>query len=79
MALQAHAGVGRAHAGPVVHHLHQLLAGLFHNELHLGGVGIDGIFQQLLDHRGGTLHHLAGRNLVGEVFGEQVNDIGHRM
>ena len=77
VALQAHAGIGGAHAGAVVDYLHQLLAGLFHNELHLGGAGIDGIFQQLLHHRGGALHHFAGRNLVGEVFGKQVNDIGH--
>ena len=71
------ASVGR-HARAVVHHLHQLLAGLFHNELDLRGTSIDGIFQQLLHHRGGALHHLAGRNLVGEVFGEQVNNVGHR-
>ena len=29
---------------------------------HGGGPGVDGVFHQLLHHRGGTLHHLTGGN-----------------
>jgi hypothetical protein len=78
VALQAHPGIGGRHARAVVDHLHKLLTRFFHNELNLSGASIDGIFQQLLHHGGGALHHFAGRNLVGEVFGKQVNNIGHR-
>ena len=35
----------------------------------LGGTGIHGIFQQLLDHGGRTLHHFAGGDEVGNMGG----------
>ena len=70
VALKTHAGVRFGHARAVVHHLYQALAGVFHDERDLGGFGVDGIFYEFLDHRSGPLHHLAGRDLVGDGFGE---------
>ena len=40
------------------------------------GAGVDGIFQQLLYHRGGALHHLAGGNEVGHMAVQNL-DVGH--
>ena len=37
------------------------------------GPGVDGVFQQLLHHRGGALHHLAGGDEVGHVAVQDLN------
>ena len=41
-----------------------------------GGFGVDGIFQQLLHHRGRTLHHLSGGNQLRHLRRKQAN-FGH--
>jgi len=46
------------------------------------GAGIERVFQQLLQYRGGTLDHLAGGNLVDQCIGQQADgarkvDFGH--
>ena len=54
-------------AAAVVAHPDQ--AGAARLQLHLDAraAGVDGVLHQLLDHRGGALHHLAGGDLVGET------------
>ena len=42
-----------------------------------GGSCIDGVFQKLLDHAGGTLHHLAGGDQVRHMGGQLLN-VRHR-
>ncbi len=36
----------------------------------LGGAGVEGVFQQFLDHGGGPLHHLAGGDLGNQLVGQ---------
>ena len=40
-------------------------AAAFDMDIDAGGAGVHTVFQQLLDHRGRPLHHLAGGDLVG--------------
>ena len=40
---------------------------LLHLDLDLGGARVQGVLQQLLHHRGGPLHHLAGGDLVDQL------------
>ena len=44
-------------------------------DLHGQGVrpGVDSVLHELLDHRRGPLHHLAGGNLVGELRRQNLN------
>ena len=42
-----------------------------------GGAGVEGVLQQLLDHRGGPVHHLAGGDLVGNLVGKNA-DAAHK-
>jgi hypothetical protein len=37
------------------------------------GAGIERVFEQFLDHGRGTVHHLAGGDLVGDLVGEYVD------
>ena len=59
----------RAHAAAVIGDPEEGHAAV--PDLHgdLGGSGIHGVFQQLLDHGGRTLHHLAGGDEVGNMGG----------
>ena len=47
-------------AAAVVAHPDQLGAALLHVDGDLAGAGVERVFQQLLEHRGGALHPLAG-------------------
>ena len=38
-----------------------------------GGAGVDGVFQQLLDHGGGAFHHLPGGDQLGGMLVEYLN------
>ena len=64
-------------AAAVVAHPDQLGAALLHVHGDLAGAGVERVFQQLLKHRGGALHHLAGGDLVGEP-GIQPMNLCHR-
>ena len=64
-------------AAAVVAHPDQLGAALLHIHGDLAGAGVERVFQQLLKHRGGALHHLAGGDLVGEP-GIQPMNLCHR-
>ena len=60
---------------PIVRH-----ADLFYpplSKLHhdLAGVGVDAVFQHLLQGGGGTLHDLPGRNLADEQIGEKLDSV----
>ncbi len=52
--------------GAVIAHPDTLGTAVVHVDIDTVGAGIETVFQQFLDHRGGTLHHLAGGDLVGE-------------
>ena len=78
VALEGQHGVVAHHAAAVVDDLDQLLASRLDVHANAVGAGIERVLQQLLHHRGGALDHLAGGDLVGYVFGENV-DAAHRV
>ena len=71
VAFETEQHVVAVHARAVVGHAQQPAAAALHLDIDAGGAGVQAVFDQFLDHRGGTLHHLAGGDLVGELFGEQ--------
>ena len=75
--LEAETRVIERHALAVVDDLDEGAPGILDHELDLGGAGVDGVLQQLLDHGGGPLHYLAGRNLVRHRIGQQSDDVFH--
>ena len=77
VALESKARVGFAHSLAVVNHLHEAFPSVLHDDLHLRGTGIDGVFHQFLNHRRGPLHHFAGRYLVGHGVGQEMYDVAH--
>ena len=77
--LEAEARVVKRHAFAVVGHLDERFAGILDDELDLGCAGIHGVFEQLFDHGGGSLHDLSGRYLVRHRIGQQAYDVFHRV
>ena len=73
MTLEGQQGVVAHHAAAVVGDLNQLFAAGFNLDSDAGGAGIERIFQQFLHYRRGTLHDFAGGDLVGNVFGKNVD------
>ena len=63
-------------AAAVVTHAQQLGAALLDVHFDAPGAGVQTVFQQLLDHRGGPLNHLAGGDLVGQARAQQLNTHG---
>ena len=68
----------RGNAAAVVRHPHKGHAAFpdFHSDL--GGPGVHGVFQQLLDDGGRPLHHLTGGNQIGDMGGK-LNNFGHKI
>ena len=58
------------HAGTVVLDVDEITTARSEANVNTGGPGIDGVLNQLLDHRGRSLNHLPGRNLVDESIGQ---------
>ena len=73
VALEGEHGVVAHHTASVIGDLDQLFAAGFDDDLDAGGAGVEGVFQQFFDYRGGTFHYLAGGDFVGDVFGEDVD------
>src|SRR5664280_448570 len=71
--LESQHGIVAHHPAAVVGHLDQFLATCFDGDPDAARTGIQRVFQQLLDHRSGALHDFAGGDLVGYVFGENVD------
>src|SRR3990170_340778 len=76
MALERQLHLLRRHPHSVVHHPDQPAAGVLQVHLRPPGAGVHGVFQELLEHRGGPLDDLAGRDLVHQVIG-QPDDARH--
>ena len=73
MALEGQHGIVAHHPTTVVGDLDQFLSARLDLYANARGTGVQRVLQQLLHHRRGTLHHLAGGDLVGNSFGEDVN------
>jgi len=77
VALEGQQSVVAAHAASVVAHADELAPARLDLDADAGGPGVERVLQQLLDHRGRTLHHFAGGDLVGDLVGEYA-DASHR-
>src|SRR5262245_7532366 len=67
MPFQAETRVVGLHPDAVVFDSDELLAAVLDGDDETPGVGVDGVLDQFLDDRGGTLDDLTRGNLVGEV------------
>src|SRR3954471_3924259 len=65
------------HAAAVVDNLDQFPPAGFHIDANAFRSGIERILQQFLNHGRRTLHHFASSDLVGDIFGKNV-DATHR-
>ena len=71
VAHQGHLRVFPRHAAAVIGDRYEF-ASAFHNfDANTPGAGVQGVLDELLDHRGGALHHFARGYLVGHVFREE--------
>src|SRR5204863_4815383 len=77
VALDGQKSVVVRHAAAVVADFDQLAPAVLEDDVDGDCAGVDGVLDQLFDHRGRTLHHLAGRDLVDEFRGKNL-DGGHR-
>ena len=73
VALEGQQGVVAQHAAAVVGDADQAAAAGFDLDAQLGGAGVERIFEQLLDHRSGALHHFTGGDLVGDLVGQDAD------
>ena len=69
MALQTHQGIIPMHADAIVSDSNQAASSGIQLDRDAPGLGINGIFHQLLDHTGRSLDDLACCNLVGYLIG----------
>src|ERR1700741_4401702 len=70
MSLEGKQGVVAHHAVAVVRDADELAAAAFDLDADAGGAGVKRVFEQLLDHGRGAVHHFAGCDLVGDLVGE---------
>ena len=71
VAFEAEQRVVAVHAVPVVRHPHERDPAALDDDLHGRRLGVEAVFHQFLDHRGGPFHHLARRHLAGDDLGQQ--------
>jgi hypothetical protein len=67
MPLERQPRVVRIHPFPVVFDPDRALAAVLDGDRNPGGAGVEGVFDQLFDHRGGPFDDFAGGDLVGEL------------
>jgi len=66
VAQDGEAGVFRGHSRAVVPDQYPGGAAVPQLDLHAGGPGVQGVLDQLLDHGGRAVDHLARRDLLGD-------------
>jgi hypothetical protein len=66
-----------AHPLSIVHDLQNSLARIFHNQPDFCSPCIHGIFKQLFHRTARTLDDFSSSNLVGNMGGEELDEIGH--
>jgi len=75
VAFQAEQCVVPGHAHAIVGHADQAAAAGRDLDGDAGWAGVDGVLDELLDDGGGSLDDLAGRDLVGDVVGQEADAI----
>jgi hypothetical protein len=76
VAREREAELARPDAGAVVDHPDPAAAPAVDLDRDRAGPGVDRVVDQLLDHRGRPLDHLAGRDLVDHVIGQDRDRAG---
>ena len=76
MAVHRQRKVAMAHAAAVVGDADPASAAAVGEDVDPAGAGVDGVFDQFLDHAGRTLDHLAGGDAVDDLFGELADGHG---
>jgi hypothetical protein len=71
VAFEAEQGVVAIHADAIVGHANEAASSGLHLDADARGLGVEGVFDQFLDHTGRPLDHFAGRDLVRDVFGRR--------
>src|SRR5512144_2518978 len=66
------------HANAVVRNTDEPTTGLLDFDENLAGARVDGIFDQFLDHGRGSLHHLAGGDLVHDMIWKYFDSCWHK-
>ena len=77
VALEGQQRVVAIHAVAVVGDADEPAPAGFDLDADAGGAGVERVLQQLLHHRGGPVHHLAGGDLVGNLVGKNA-DAAHK-
>ena len=75
MAFEAEQRVVAAHAKAVVGHADEAAPARADFDGDFPGIGVEGIFDQLLHDAGGALDHFAGGDLVGDLFGKEADAV----
>ena len=75
MAFQRKQRVIAAHARAVIGHAHQASPARPNFDRDFLRPGIEGVFDQFLDHARRPLHHFAGGDLVGDLLGKQLDAV----
>ena len=68
--------IGMRHAAAVVGDADAATAAAIGENIDPAGAGVDGVFDQFLDHARRPFHHLAGGDAVDELFGELADGHG---
>ena len=77
MALHRQRGIVQRHAAAVIAHLDALLAAVLQQDIDRHRLRVDGVLDQLFDHRRGALDDFTGGDLIDEIGGKNV-DTSHR-
>ena len=78
MPRQRHRQLAGGDAAAIVAHPHQSDAAALDVDLDARRAGVECVLDELLDHRGGPLDHLAGGDLVDELAGKNADPHGGR-
>ena len=76
MAVDGERKIGMGHAAAVVGDADPPPAAAIGENVDAAGAGVDGVFDQFLDHARGTFDHLAGGDAVDDLFGELADGHG---
>jgi hypothetical protein len=71
MTFQAEKGIGTIHPPAIIGHANEAYASMLKFHRDPPGPGINGVFQEFLDHGGRALHHLTGRYLACQHVGKE--------
>ncbi len=76
MAIHRQRQIGSGHAAAIVGNADPPPAAAIGENIDPAGAGVDGVFDQFLDHARGALDHFAGGDAVDDLFGELADGHG---